>query len=187
MNNPNEIINSIDFVHGVIDTMDAMQNQSAKSLYLMDNQLAIKKNISLLQTSLAVIPETDPLHGEIEKALVEFNNTINDYKQEAEVKEEGHDIAQEMHISEDDVHEAIQTVQKDMASARTTVNSNIPNYMCYVMGKVLMFRADTKEEINDYLDKVIIRYGSNTQVQLFAVSYTPVPLKDATRRTVVIA
>lgn len=178
------------------------ENQNAKQVYLLDNQSEIKNSMKFLTDVKGML---EPLGDEIaegseEEKILELTNalfnklskTLNDFKNGISFNKHATEEDTTVIVNEDTIKEALQNdkstqqIAKDMNEINQKVTvSQIQEFThaFYLGGKFLYYKAVSETDLNQYLNE-IVSANPNENVQVFAVSLTPLPLKKKTIYTV---
>ena len=194
-----EVIKASKFVEEFMDNVSTCRSVNEKSIMFMDNQAIVKKNFNILNTYIATCDDTnDETYNIAKNTIIAFENCMKNYKNEMQVSKTGSNVAENMVIESKDVDVAKKEMEQKIEEQKGQgIIDLLPNFTCVMKDKaskdapiMLSFHADSKEEVNEYLNKVMLKYGFNRNIHdmiLYRMAYKETPLKEEVRTTVVMA
>jgi hypothetical protein len=178
------------------------ENQNAKQVYILDNQGNIQDTMKFLtdvRNMLSAFGDELAEGSEEEKVLEltcalsnKLSKTLEDFKNGIVVNKHATVADTTASVTEETIKNAVQNdkstqqIVKDMNEINQKASiTQIQEFThaFYVGGKFLYYKAQTETDLNAYLNELIAANPSGN-VQVFAVSLTPIQLKKKTIYTV---
>ena len=176
---------------------DKTEQGPRKQAYFLDNQEELQNYMNALQKVIAGLSESEVEDiTEEDKVLVtraqaivaDLKKAISDYQKELTISDNVSEEDTTASLTQESIAEAMQsnkTTQEISANMQAIaeqqkVASQVPyNYALVCDGQVTMLTAHTKGELNQFIAD-ITSAGNFKDVNLFKMSFTPVPLKTKT-------
>lgn len=199
--NINKISNNLDKAEDfanefIAELNNPDQEAAAKTAFFMDKQGDLKKVLDMLQGIATHIKETvGATGGEMsadEEALLAraqgvsamLKDNIRAYKDKLMVDPSVENADKVKGLTTDNIKEALTINETTKNISNDLAQAAIPtpncNYAIVADGETIVFEAKSKQDINDCLMQTLQTAKDPNSIALYAISYTPVPLKQKT-------
>ena len=174
---------------------DSTEQPERKQVYFLDNQDELKKYMSALQKIANSVNDNENVTDEdmvlVDKAsniIADLKTAVSNFQNELIVNPDATEADTTAVLSEDTISDAMksnkttQEISKNMnAIAEQQKASSVIayNYALVCDGQINMFLANTKDELNNMINS-LANNGNYKDIQLFKMSFVPVPLHKKT-------
>lgn len=175
---------------------DSTEQPERKQVYFLDNQDELKKYMGALQKIANSVNDNETVTDEdmilVDKAssiIADLKTAVSNFQKELIVNPDATEEDTTAVLSEDTITNAMksnkttQEISKNMnaiAEQQKAATSAIAyNYAMVCDGQINMFTANTKDELNNMINS-LANNGNYKDIQLFKMSFTPVPLHKKT-------
>lgn len=174
---------------------DSTEQPERKQVYFLDNQDELKKYMSALQKIANSVNDNENVTDEdmvlVDKAsniIADLKTAVSNFQKELIVNPNATEEDTTAVLSEDTISDAMksnkttQEISKNMnaIAEQQKVSSTIAcNYALVCDGQINMFLANTKDELNNMINN-LANSGNYKDIQLFKMSFVPVPLNKKT-------
>ena len=175
---------------------DSTEQPERKQVYFLDNQDELKKYMGALQKIANSVNDNETVTDEdmilVDKAssiIADLKTAVGNFQKELIVNPDATEEDTTAVLSEDTITNAMksnkttQEISKNMnaiAEQQKSATSAIAyNYAMVCDGQINMFTANTKDELNNMINS-LANNGNYKDIQLFKMSFTPVPLHKKT-------
>lgn len=169
---------------------------SKKQVYFMDNHPKIQACMQALRQVVdsvknseeAVSAEDLETMNNAQAILSVLQKTITSFQQELMITEnvQEDDLVPTQGLTTENIaaaaqnNETTKSIVKDMGDIIKNQQSAVGYTHCLVCdGKMNMFAASSKDEVNKYINNIAAA-GNYKDIQLYKISFTPVPMKKKT-------
>ena len=176
---------------------DPNMQEAAKTAYFMDNQEELSKVLNALQRIVTGLKAQSDALDEDDVALLnraeqitnQLKDCISDYQKSLTINNDITEEETSAQLTEETIADAMQTnettkqISKNMAAIaeQNKIAANTPafNYALVCDGQVTMFEAHDKNTINSMINQAADA-GNYKNINLFQISFKPVPLRQKT-------
>ena len=174
---------------------DPSEQPERKQLFFMDNQDELKKYMSALQKIANSVNDNENVTDEdmvlVDKAsniIADLKTAVSNFQKELIVNPDATEEDTTAVLSEDTISDAMksnkttQEISKNMnaiAEQQKASSAIACNYALVCDGQINMFLANTKDELNNMINN-LANSGNYKDIQLFKMSFVPVPLNKKT-------
>ena len=174
---------------------DSTEQPERKQVYFLDNQDELKKYMSALQKIANSVNDNENVTDEdmvlVDKAsniITDLKTAVSNFQKELIVNPDATEEDTTAVLSEDTISDAMksnkttQEISKNMnaiAEQQKVSTAIAYNYALVCDGQVNMFLANTKDELNNIINN-LANSGNYKDIQLFKMSFVPVPLNKKT-------
>ena len=176
---------------------DPNMQEAAKTAYFMDNQEELSKVLNALQRIVTGLKAQSDALDEDDVALLnraeqitnQLKDCISDYQKSLTINNDITEEETSAQLTEETIADAMQTnettkqISKNMAAIaeQNKLAANTPafNYAIVCDGQVTMFEAHDKNTINAMINQAADT-GNYKNINLFQISFKPVPLRQKT-------
>ena len=174
---------------------DSTEQPERKQVYFLDNQDELKKYMNALQKIANSVNDNENVTDEdmvlVDKAsniIADLKTAVSNFQKELIVNPDATEEDTTAVLSEDTISDAMksnkttQEISKNMnAIAEQQKASSVIayNYALVCDGQINMFLANTKDELNNMINS-LANNGNYKDIQLFKMSFVPVPLHKKT-------
>ena len=174
---------------------DSTEQPERKQVYFLDNQDELKKYMNALQKIANSVNDNENVTDEdmvlVDKAsniIADLKTAVSNFQKELIVNPDATEEDTTAVLSEDTISDAMksnkttQEISKNMnAIAEQQKASSVIayNYALVCDGQINMFLANTKDELNNIINN-LANSGNYKDIQLFKMSFVPVPLNKKT-------
>lgn len=186
---------ALDFIAKI---SDKSEQPARKQLYFLDNQEDLQKCMGGLQKVVTKLGEQPALTEDSEVLLLRAQSLIDslkkaiaDYQQELTIDNDITDEDTTAVLSQETISDAMEnnkTTQEITANMQAIAENQKAaqigyNYALVCDGQINMIGATSKSQLVDSIN-AIANSGSYKDIQLYKMTFTPVPLKQQTILTV---
>ena len=174
---------------------DSTEQPERKQVYFLDNQDELKKYMSALQKIANSVNDNENVTDEdmvlVDKAsniIADLKTAVSNFQKELIVNPDATEEDTTAVLSEDTISDAMksnkttQEISKNMnaiAEQQKASSTIACNYALVCDGQINMFLANTKDELNNMINN-LANSGNYKDIQLFKMSFVPVPLNKKT-------
>ena len=174
---------------------DSTEQPERKQVYFLDNQDELKKYMNALQKIANSVNDNENVTDEdmvlVDKAsniISDLKTAVSNFQKELIVNPDATEEDTTAVLSEDTISDAMksnkttQEISKNMnAIAEQQKASSViaSNYALVCDGQINMLLANTKDELNNMINN-LANSGNYKDIQLFKMSFVPVPLNKKT-------
>lgn len=174
---------------------DSTEQPERKQVYFLDNQDELKKYMNALQKIANSVNDNENVTDEdmvlVDKAsniIADLKTAVSNFQKELIVNPDATEEDTTAVLSEDTISDAMksnkttQEISKNMnaiAEQQKASTSIAYNYALVCDGQINMFLANTKDELNNMINS-LANNGNYKDIQLFKMSFVPVPLHKKT-------
>ena len=174
---------------------DSTEQPERKQVYFLDNQDELKKYMSALQKIANSVNDNENVTDEdmvlVDKAsniIADLKTAVSNFQKELIVNPDATEEDTTAVLSEDTISDAMksnkttQEISKNMnaiAEQQKASTAIAYNYALVCDGQINMFLANTKDELNNMINS-LANNGNYKDIQLFKMSFVPVPLHKKT-------
>ena len=174
---------------------DSTEQPERKQVYFLDNQDELKKYMNALQKIANSINDNENVTDEdmvlVDKAsniIADLKTAVSNFQKELIVNPDATEEDTTAVLSEDTISDAMksnkttQEISKNMnaiAEQQKASSTIACNYALVCDGQINMFLANTKDELNNMINN-LANSGNYKDIQLFKMSFVPVPLNKKT-------
>lgn len=174
---------------------DSTEQPERKQVYFLDNQNELKKYMSALQKIANSVNDNENVTDEdivlVDKAsniIADLKTAVSNFQKELIVNPDATEEDTTAVLSEDTISDAMksnkttQEISKNMnaiAEQQKASTAIAYNYALVCDGQINMFLANTKDELNNMINS-LANNGNYKDIQLFKMSFVPVPLHKKT-------
>lgn len=175
---------------------DSTEQPERKQVYFLDNQDELKKYMGALQKIANSVNDNETVTDEdmilVDKAsniIADLKTAVGNFQKELIVNPDATEEDTTAVLSEDTITNAMksnkttQEISKNMNAIaeqqKSATNAIAYNYAMVCDGQINMFTANTKDELNNMINS-LANNGNYKDIQLFKMSFTPVPLHKKT-------
>lgn len=174
---------------------DSTEQPERKQVYFLDNQDELKKYMSALQKIANSVNDNENVTDEdmvlVDKAsniIADLKTVVSNFQKELIVNPDATEEDTTAVLSEDTISDAMksnkttQEISKNMnaiAEQQKASSTIACNYALVCDGQINMFLANTKDELNNMINN-LANSGNYKDIQLFKMSFVPVPLNKKT-------
>ena len=174
---------------------DSTEQPERKQVYFLDNQDELKKYMSALQKIANSVNDNENVTDEdmvlVDKAsniIADLKTAVSNFQKELIVNPDATEKDTTAVLSEDTINDAMksnkttQEISKNMnaiAEQQKASSTIACNYALVCDGQINMFLANTKDELNNMINN-LANSGNYKDIQLFKMSFVPVPLNKKT-------
>ena len=174
---------------------DSTEQPERKQVYFLDNQDELKKYMSALQKIANSVNDNENVADEdmvlVDKAsniIADLKTAVSNFQKELIVNPDATEEDTTAVLSEDTISDAMksnkttQEISKNMnaiAEQQKASSTIACNYALVCDGQINMFLANTKDELNNMINN-LANSGNYKDIQLFKMSFVPVPLNKKT-------
>ena len=174
---------------------DSTEQPERKQVYFLDNQDELKKYMSALQKIANSVNDNENVTDEdmvlVDKAsniITDLKTAVSNFQKELIVNPDATEEDTTAVLSEDTISDAMksnkttQEISKNMnaiAEQQKASTAIAYNYALVCDGQINMFLANTKDELNNMINS-LANNGNYKDIQLFKMSFVPVPLHKKT-------
>ena len=174
---------------------DSTEQPERKQVYFLDNQDELKKYMSALQKIANSVNDNENVTDEdmvlVDKAsniISDLKTAVSNFQKELIVNPDATEEDTTAVLSEDTISDAMksnkttQEISKNMnaiAEQQKASSAIAYNYALVCDGQINMFLANTKDELNNIINN-LANSGNYKDIQLFKMSFVPVPLNKKT-------
>ena len=174
---------------------DSTEQPERKQVYFLDNQDELKKYMSALQKIANSVNDNENVTDEdmvlVDKAsniIADLKTAVSNFQKELIVNPDATEEDTTAVLSEDTISDAMksnkttQEISKNMnaiAEQQKASTAIAYNYALVCDGQINMFLANTKDELNNMINN-LANSGNYKDIQLFKMSFVPVPLNKKT-------
>mgnify|MGYP006322634417 FL=1 len=174
---------------------DSTEQPERKQVYFLDNQDELKKYMSALQKIANSVNDNENVTDEdmvlVDKAsniIAGLKTAVSNFQKELIVNPDATEEDTTAVLSEDTISDAMksnkttQEISKNMnaiAEQQKASTAIAYNYALVCDGQINMFLANTKDELNNMINN-LANSGNYKDIQLFKMSFVPVPLNKKT-------
>ena len=174
---------------------DSTEQPERKQVYFLDNQDELKKYMSALQKIANSVNDNENVTDEdmvlVDKAsniISDLKTAVSNFQKELIVNPDATEEDTTAVLSEDTISDAMksnkttQEISKNMnaiAEQQKASSTIACNYALVCDGQINMFLANTKDELNNMINN-LANSGNYKDIQLFKMSFVPVPLNKKT-------
>ena len=174
---------------------DSTEQPERKQVYFLDNQDELKKYMNALQKIANSVNDNENVTDEdmilVDKAsniIADLKTAVSNFQKELIVNPDATEEDTTAVLSEDTISDAMksnkttQEISKNMnaIAEQQKVSSVIAyNYALVCDGQINMLLANTKDELNNMINN-LANSGNYKDIQLFKMSFVPVPLNKKT-------
>lgn len=194
---PDELISKAErfSMNFIAKISDKSEQGPRKQAYFLDNQEELRNYMNALQRVIAGLSESEDVTDEdqllvtrAQAIVTDLKKAISDYQKELTISDNVSEDDTTVSLTEETIAEAMQsnkTTQEISANMQAIAEqqktaSLVPyNYALVCDGQVTMLNAHSKSELNKFIAD-ITSAANYKDVNLFKMSFTPVPLKTKT-------
>lgn len=181
-----------EFIKKISDTSEQPER---KQVYFLDNQDELKKYMGALQKIINSFAEDENITVEdgelVDKAgeiISDLKNAVSNFQKELIVNPDVTEEDTTPVLNEETINDAMksnkttQEISKNMnaiAEQQKAASAIAYNYALVCDGQINMLTANTKEDLNTMINS-IANSGNYKDIQLFKMSFTPVPMHKKT-------
>ena len=174
---------------------DSTEQPERKQVYFLDNQDELKKYMNALQKIANSVNDNENVTDEdmvlVDKAsniIADLKTAVSNFQKELIVNPDATEEDTTAVLSEDTISDAMksnkttQEISKNMnaiAEQQKASSAIAYNYALVCDGQINMFLANTKDELNNMINN-LANSGNYKDIQLFKMSFVPVPLNKKT-------
>ena len=174
---------------------DSTEQPERKQVYFLDNQDELKKYMNALQKIANSVNDNENVTDEdmvlVDKAsniIADLKTAVSNFQKELIVNPDATEKDTTAVLSEDTISDAMksnkttQEISKNMnaiAEQQKASSTIACNYALVCDGQINMFLANTKDELNNMINN-LANSGNYKDIQLFKMSFVPVPLNKKT-------
>ena len=174
---------------------DSTEQPERKQVYFLDNQDELKKYMNALQKIANSVNDNENVTDEdmvlVDKAsniISDLKTAVSNFQKELIVNPDATEEDTTAVLSEDTISDAMksnkttQEISKNMnaiAEQQKASSTITCNYALVCDGQINMFLANTKDELNNMINN-LANSGNYKDIQLFKMSFVPVPLNKKT-------
>ena len=174
---------------------DSTEQPERKQVYFLDNQDELKKYMSALQKIANSVNDNENVTDEdmvlVDKAsniIADLKTAVSNFQKELIVNPDATEEDTTAVLSEDTISDAMksnkttQEISKNMnaiAKQQKASSAIAYNYALVCDGQINMLLANTKDELNNMINN-LANSGNYKDIQLFKMSFVPVPLNKKT-------
>ena len=174
---------------------DSTEQPERKQVYFLDNQDELKKYMNALQKIANSVNDNENVTDEdmvlVDKAsniIADLKTAVSNFQKELIVNPDVTEKDTTAVLSEDTISDAMksnkttQEISKNMnaiAEQQKASTAIAYNYALVCDGQINMFLANTKDELNNMINS-LANNGNYKDIQLFKMSFVPVPLHKKT-------
>ena len=174
---------------------DSTEQPERKQVYFLDNQDELKKYMNALQKIANSVNDNENVTDEdmvlVDKAsniIADLKTAVSNFQKELIVNPDATEEDTTAVLSEDTISNAMksnkttQEISKNMnaiAEQQKASSTIACNYALVCDGQINMFLANTKDELNNMINN-LANSGNYKDIQLFKMSFVPVPLNKKT-------
>ena len=174
---------------------DSTEQPERKQVYFLDNQDELKKYMNALQKIANSVNDNENVTDEdmmlVDKAsniIADLKTAVSNFQKELIVNPDATEEDTTAVLSEDTISDAMksnkttQEISKNMnaiAEQQKASSTIACNYALVCDGQINMFLANTKDELNNIINN-LANSGNYKDIQLFKMSFVPVPLNKKT-------
>ena len=174
---------------------DSTEQPERKQVYFLDNQDELKKYMNALQKIANSVNDNENVTDEdmvlVDKAsniIADLKTAVSNFQKELIVNPDATEEDTTAVLSEDTISDAMksnkttQEISKNMnaiAEQQKASSTIACNYALVCDGQINMFLANTKDELNNMINN-LANSGNYKDIQLFKMSFVPVPLNKKT-------
>lgn len=174
---------------------DSTEQPERKQVYFLDNQDELKKYMNALQKIANSVNDNENVTDEdmvlVDKAsniISDLKTAVSNFQKELIVNPDATEEDTTAVLSEDTISDAMksnkttQEISKNMnaiAEQQKASSTIACNYALVCDGQINMFLANTKDELNNMINN-LANSGNYKDIQLFKMSFVPVPLNKKT-------
>ena len=174
---------------------DSTEQPERKQVYFLDNQDELKKYMNALQKIANSVNDNENVTDEdmvlVDKAsniIADLKTAVSNFQKELIVNPDATEEDTTAVLSEDTISNAMksnkttQEISKNMnaiAEQQKASTAIAYNYALVCDGQMNMFLANTKDELNNIINS-LANNGNYKDIQLFKMSFVPVPLHKKT-------
>lgn len=175
---------------------DKNMQDAAKAVYFMDNQEELSKMLTGLRTIVEKLKGQDAVSDDdmvlIDRAKAiktKLETCITDYQQTLSINSSVTEEDTSVQLTEETIADAMKTnqttqqISKNMAEIaeqqKIAANAPVFNYALVCDGQINMIEAHDKKTLNDMINQVA-NNGTYKNINLYQLSFKPVPLKQKT-------
>ena len=174
---------------------DSTEQPERKQVYFLDNQDELKKYMNALQKIANSVNDNENVTDEdmvlVDKAsniIAGLKTAVSNFQKELIVNPDATEEDTTAVLSEDTISDAMksnkttQEISKNMnaiAEQQKASSTIACNYALVCDGQINMFLANTKDELNNMINN-LANSGNYKDIQLFKMSFVPVPLNKKT-------
>ena len=174
---------------------DSTEQPERKQVYFLDNQDELKKYMNALQKIANSVNDNENVTDEdmvlVDKAsniISDLKTAVSNFQKELIVNPDATEEDTTAVLSEDTISDAMksnkttQEISKNMnaiAEQQKASSTIACNYALVCDGQINMFLANTKDELNNMINN-LANSGNYKDIQLFKMSFVPVPLHKKT-------
>ena len=174
---------------------DSTEQPERKQVYFLDNQDELKKYMNALQKIANSVNDNENVTDEdmvlVDKAsniISDLKTAVSNFQKELIVNPDATEEDTTAVLSEDTISDAMksnkttQEISKNMnaiAEQQKASTAIAYNYALVCDGQINMFLANTKDELNNMINN-LANSGNYKDIQLFKMSFVPVPLNKKT-------
>ena len=174
---------------------DSTEQPERKQVQFLDNQDELKKYMSALQKIANSVNDNENVTDEdmvlVDKAsniITDLKTAVSNFQKELIVNPDATEEDTTAVLSEDTISDAMksnkttQEISKNMnaiAEQQKASTAIAYNYALVCDGQINMFLANTKDELNNMINN-LANSGNYKDIQLFKMSFVPVPLNKKT-------
>lgn len=174
---------------------DSTEQPERKQVYFLDNQDELKKYMNALQKIANSVNDNENVTDEdmvlVDKAsniIADLKTAVSNFQKELIVNPDATEEDTTAVLSEDTISDAMksnkttQEISKNMnaiAEQQKASSTIACNYALVCDGQINMFLANTKDELNNMINN-LANSGNYKDIQLFKMSFVPVPLHKKT-------
>ena len=183
---------AMNFIAKISDTSEQPER---KQVYFLDNQDELKKYMGALQKIVNSFADDENVTTEdselIDKAgeiITDLKSAVSNFQKELIVNPDATEEDTTAVLSEETINDAMksnkttQEISKNMnaiAEQQKAASAIAYNYALVCDGQINMFTANTKEDLNTMINN-LANNGNYKDIQLFKMSFTPVPMHKKT-------
>lgn len=174
---------------------DSTEQPERKQVYFLDNQDELKKYMNALQKIANSVNDNENVTDEdmvlVDKAsniISDLKTAVSNFQKELIVNPDATEEDTTAVLSEDTISDAMksnkttQEISKNMnaiAEQQKASSTIACNYALVCDGQINMLLANTKDELNNMINN-LANSGNYKDIQLFKMSFVPVPLNKKT-------
>lgn len=174
---------------------DSTEQPERKQVYFLDNQDELKKYMNALQKIANSVNDNENVTDEdmvlVDKAsniIADLKTAVSNFQKELIVNPDATEKDTTAVLSEDTISDAMksnkttQEISKNMnaiAEQQKASSTIACNYALVCDGQINMLLANTKDELNNMINN-LANSGNYKDIQLFKMSFVPVPLNKKT-------
>jgi sugar-specific transcriptional regulator TrmB len=177
---------------------DTTEQPARKQAFFLDNQEELQKYMGALQKIITGLSDIDNIDDDDKSLIDSAQNVINDLKKA--ISEYQKELTISDDTSEEDTTAALtqETIADAMKTNKTTqeISANMQaiaeqqkvnqigyNYALVCDGQINMIAAENKVQLIDSIN-ALANTGNYKDIQLYKMTFTPVPLKQQTILTI---